>query len=174
MHIHERVEGDMQRLQLLVRTTAAAKQRDRYRAVVLALGKQDAVTIAAQVGRSRRFVQDWVYAYRDGGIDAIGDKPRSGRPPMLDAAAQVKFKQRMLAGPQPDADGGRCTLRGQDAARILRDEFNTPMSLSNAYDLLHRLGLSCLKPRPHFRGHRKNDPQAMAAFVERAPFLSKK
>jgi hypothetical protein len=40
-------------------------------AVILAIEGQDAVTIAKSLGRSRRSVQDWAYAYRDGGIDTI-------------------------------------------------------------------------------------------------------
>jgi hypothetical protein len=38
------------------------------------------------------------------------------------------------------------------------------------YDLLHRLGLSCLAPRPR---HRKNDPEQMQQWVENAPLLSR-
>jgi hypothetical protein len=36
--------------------------------------------------------------------------------------------------------------------------------------LLHRLGLSCLAPRPR---HRKNDPEQMRKWVEDAPLLSR-
>jgi hypothetical protein len=42
------------------------------------------------------------------------------------------------------------------------------MGLSGVYELLHRLNLSCLRPRPL---HRKNDPEAMAQWLESAPFL---
>jgi hypothetical protein len=41
--------------------------------------------------------------------------------------------------------------------------------LSGVYELLHRLNLSVLVPRPQ---HRKSDPEAQAAWLERAPFLS--
>jgi transposase len=74
----------------------------------------------------------------------------------------------MLAGPT-ERDGGVCTLRGRDAVRILQQEFGVSYSLEGVYDLLERLNLSCLKPRPR---HRKNDPQAMKTWLERAPFLS--
>ena len=43
-------------------------------------------------------------------------------------------------------------------------------TLDGVYDLLHRLRLSCLAPRPR---HRKNDPAAVAAFADdRAPLSS--
>ena len=41
-------------------------------------------------------------------------------------------------------------------------------TLDGAYDLLHRLGYSCLTPRPV---HEKNDPAAVEHFEGNAPFL---
>ena len=70
-----------------------------------------------------------------------------------------------------EADGGVCTLRGTDARRILAGEFGVEMTLSGVYDLMHRLNLSCLRPRPL---HRKNDPQAVADWLQHAPFLRRK
>ena len=144
-------------------------QRDRLRAVRLALDGLEEPVIRTMLGRSRDFVQTWAYAYRDGGLDAIRPQPRKGRPTKLPRDQEDAFRQRMLAGPT-EADGV-CTLRGKDAVRILEAEFGVHYSLDGVYDLLERLGFSCLSPRPL---HRKNDPQAMAAWVERAPFLSRK
>lgn len=168
MHIEWRDPADEGELAGLIRDERDAKQRDRYRCVVLAIQGHDAPTIARMLGRSRKFVQRWAYAYRDGGIGAIGEKPRPGRPTKLPREREEAFRRRMLAGPT-DADGGVCTLRGKDAVRVLREEFGVAYSLDGAYDLLHRLGFACLKPRPR---HRKNDPEAMAAWKAHAPLLS--
>jgi hypothetical protein len=43
--------------------------------------------------------------------------------------------------------------------------------LSAAYEWIHRVGLSCLRPRPR---HRKNQPQVMEQWVIDAPLLSRK
>jgi hypothetical protein len=83
MRVSEREAGDRAELQRRVRTEANALQRDRYRAVLLALDGEEAVGIARTLSRSRRSVQDWVYAYRDGGIDNLLPRPRPGRPPKL-------------------------------------------------------------------------------------------
>lgn len=170
MHVTWRSPADEGELARRVAAERDAKQRDRYRAVVLAVGGHDAPTIARMLGRSRKFVQRWAYAYRDGGIDAMGEKPRPGRPTKLPREREEAFRQRMLAGPT-EVDGGVCTLRGKDAVRVLETEFGVAYSLDGAYDLLHRLGFSCLKPRPR---HRKNDPQAMAAWERDAPLLSRR
>ena len=146
-----------------------AKQRDRYRAILLALEGHEAPAIARALGRSRGFVQRWVYVYRDHGLEAVSPKRQTGRPPNLPATKEEPFKQRFLAEPT-EADGV-CTLRAKEAQRILQEEFGVEYTLPGIYDLLHRLGLSCLAPRPR---HRKNDPEQMRQWVENAPLLSSK
>jgi transposase len=153
----------------------SAVQRDRYRVVLLALEGYDGpeltrAQIVRTVGRSRQFVDEWTRRYRDGGIDALVAGKSTGRPPALDDEELRRFKQRITSGPT-DADGGVCTLRGPEARRILEEEFGKPLTLTSAYNLMHRVGLSCLKPRPR---HRKSDPVTQQQWLERAPFLSTK
>jgi transposase len=168
MLVSERTSGDRDELRRRIRSEKHAKQRDRLRAVALALGGQEAPQIARMLGRSRRFVQAWVYVYRDAGLEAVKATPQTGQPVKLAAGAENVFKTRMLAGPVP-ADEGLCTLRGKDAQRILHQEFGVKYTLSGEYKLLHRLGFSYLQPRPR---HRKNDPQVMAQWLAGAPLLS--
>ncbi len=169
MNISLRQEGDRERLRELVDAEANARQRDRLRGVLLALEGKEAPEIAGMLGRSRRFVQAWAYAYRDGGVEAVRPRPPGRRPPRLPPEGEQAFRRRMLAGPTA-ADGGVCTLRGADARRILEAEFGVRYTLQGAYDLMHRLNLSCLAPRPR---HRKNDPEAMRGWTEAAPLLSR-
>ncbi len=159
---------DLTELDRRIRRESRAKQRDRYRAVRLALAGELTTAIVARLERSKNFVQRWCYAYRDAGLDAIVEKPRSGRPTKLPRDQEQPLMQRLLNGPT-DADGV-CTFRGKNVVRILEREFGVHYTLDGAYDLLHRLGLSCLKPRPR---HRHNDPHVMQQWLEDAPFLSK-
>lgn len=170
MNILARDPSDIEQLKASISREKNAKQRDRLRAVLLALEGHDAPQIARTLGRARRFVQRWCYAYRDGGINAIVVKKSTGQPKKLPADQEAKFKQRIVSGPT-EADGGVCTLRGVDARRILEREFGVKYTLGGVYDLMHRLGLSCLSPRPR---HRKNNPEAMAQWIEAAPLLSRK
>jgi transposase len=161
------------RLRELVRLEVNAKQRDRFRAVLLAIEGEAGVElegdqIAARLGRSPRFVDQWLARYRQGSLAALYPKKAKGRPRKLAADQEPVFKARILSGPTAD-DGGVCTLRGQDALRILKREFGVEMKLSGVYTLMHRLNLACLRPRPK---HRKNDPKAAADWLERAPLLS--
>jgi transposase len=144
MNVKTNRPEDRQELHARIQKELNAKQRDRYRAVLLALDGQATETIMHTLGRSKSFVQRWVYAYRDGDIDAVAPKPPPGRPPKLPAQEQQRFKERFLAG-STDKDGV-CTLRAKDARRILADEFGVHYTLPGIYDLLHSLNLSCLQP----------------------------
>ncbi len=169
MEVQLRQEKDLERLRERVAKERDARQRDRYRIVRLALQGFTAVQIADKVGCARRTVQQWVYRYRDEGLDGIRERPRPGQPKKLATASEAAFCRRMAAG--PTAADGVCTFRGRDLQRILAEEFGANYSLQGVYDLLHRLGFSCLKPRPR---HRKNDPAAMAAWLADAPLLSRR
>ena len=159
---------DLDRLRAHVASERRALQRDRYRAVLLVA--DDALEgdeIADRLGRSPRFVDEWVGRYRRGGLAALIPHKPKGATAKLDAAQVERLKARLDAGPLP-ADGV-CTLRGKDVIRILEAEFGVKHSIGTIYKVLHRIGYSCLSPRPR---HEKNDPAAIEAFKERAPFLS--
>lgn len=158
---------DAAELKKLIQQAHNAKQRDRLRAVELAIGGETTPAIMRALGRSRGFVQRWCYAYRDHGLAAVAAKSPPGRPTKLTSSQREVFKRRVLAG--PTTEDGVCALRGRDFIRILEHEFGVRYELSGVYALLHRLNLSVLVPRPQ---HRKSDPQAMAAWKQRAPFLS--
>jgi len=160
---------DLEQLRQYRRPQRNAKQRDRYRAVVLALEGHEAPEIARILERSRRFVQRWVYRYRDHGLEALGPQRQSGRPSKLPAPQYEAFKTRFVA--DPTAADGVCSLRAKEAQQILAQEFGVEYTLGGIYDLLHRLGLSCLVPRPR---HPKNDPVQMQRWRDEAPLLSRK
>lgn len=159
--------NDIDELQRRIRNTTNAKQRDRYRAVLLAIRGLTTPQIMDKLDRSRGFVQRWTYIYRDHGIEAIYEQPRSGAPPKLKRENEQMFRDRINNG--PIETDGVCTLRGKNVQRILQEEFGVKYTLDGAYAVLHRLGFSRLRPRPK---HRKNDPQKMAQWVNDAPLLS--
>ena len=63
-----------------------------------------------------------------------GDHAHAASQPRLDAASEARFIERFRAGPT-DADGGRGTLRGQDAVRILAAEFGVAYSLTQKEEM---------------------------------------
>ena len=160
---------DLEQLRQSRRPQRNAKQRDRYRAVVLALEGHEAPEIARILDRRRRFVPRWVYRYRDHGLEALGPPRQSGRPRKLPAPPYEAFQTRFIA--DPTAADGVCRLRAKEARQILAQEFGVEYTPGGLYDLLHRWGLSCLVPRPR---HPKNDPAQRQRWQDEAPLLSRK
>ena len=166
MTVIPREAGDRAFLEDRVRDEANAKQRDRYRAVLLAMDDLEGDEIALRLGRSPRFVDEWVGRYRRGGLAALRPRKQPGRRPKLTPQQEGQLKARLDAGPR-DSDGV-CALRGRDVCRIIEREFGVVHTLGGIYDVLRRLGYSSLVPRPR---HRKNDPAAMREFEAGAPLL---
>src|SRR3954469_1050703 len=84
MNVRLREGADGSRLRGLIDGERDAVQRDRLRAALLAAEGNEAVGVAGMLRGSRRFVQAWAYAYRDGGVDAVRPRGTSpGRPTKL-------------------------------------------------------------------------------------------
>jgi len=82
--------GDAARLRALTRSSAApAGHVQRARMVLLAAEGLSNTEIGRRVGTTRQTVIAWRARYEAGGIDALADLPRSGRPPVIDETAVV-------------------------------------------------------------------------------------
>src|ERR1700712_4292021 len=78
-------EGDCSRLEAMTRSSAIrAGLALRARIVLLAAEGLPNAEIARRTGTSRPTVVDWRARYDAGGIRALEDQPRRGRPPEID------------------------------------------------------------------------------------------
>jgi transposase len=161
MNVEPRDVADLKELRRRVRKESDAKQRDRYRAVLLALQGAPTSEIQDKLDRSKNFVQRWVYAYRDHGLSAVRARKPPGIAPKLPREQEQAFLERIT-----NTTG---ILRGRDIVTILQQEFGVRYTLQGAYDLLHRLNYEPLRPRPV---NPKKDPEAQAAWKQDAPLLS--
>ena len=163
MHVTPHQLTDLDELRRRIRREANAKQRDRWRAVLLALEGHTAAAIMDKLGRSKNFVQRWAYFYRDHGLERVRPRKQPGKSPKLPREQHPAFLDRINQSEQ--------ILRGRDVVELLRQEFGVVYSLNGAYNLLHRLGYEPLKPRPV---NPKKDPEEQQAWKQSAPLLSGK
>lgn len=70
----------------LRRRDLSPRVRERLEMVKASLLGQDLATITAWTGRSARTVRRWLEQFARGGVEALADAPRRGRPPRADAA----------------------------------------------------------------------------------------
>lgn len=166
MHVEPR--HGVSELEKAARREKDARVAIRVRAVVLAMKGRDAPTIAEDLGRSRRAVQQWIQWYNREGLDALRDAPRPGQPRKLTTEQESRLCAWLDAG--PDHEAGECARRGPEIRRHVEQTFGVKYSLGGAYAMLHRLGYSALMPRPR---HRKADAVSQERFTKDAPLLSR-
>jgi transposase len=159
MHVEDR--DAMERLREHAKQSRSSRTWPRIQAVILAKQGDTAPEIARALGFSRRAVQAWVAAYNRGGLEALPDRPRPGRTPLLPPDQEGRFPERIATPPGPE--DGACEWRGSDIRRILEQESAARYSLSGVYELLHRLGRDDLMPRPL---HPEASPEAQESFKE--------
>jgi len=149
----------LKELKTFYRSATNARLARRIHGVYLASKGLTCPQITEITGSGRRTIQQWVAKYNAGGIGALNDSSRPGRPTKLSRQQEQAFCRRIEAGPK--GRGGVSVLNGHAIKKILKQEFGVSYSLWGIYHLLHRLGYSCLCPRPQ---HEKADPQAQREF----------
>jgi len=159
-----RDHATLETLRRLEKKEKDAWQAKRLRIIILAVQGFTAPSIAMILDVSRRDVQLWVERYNREGLHGLEDQRGGSRRDSLTEDEKASLCQRLDAGATPS--DGVCTLRGVDVQHILAQEFAVWRRLSSVYALLHRLGYSCLRPRPR---HPKSDPVAVAKFIEQLP-----
>lgn len=148
----------------LVRTEKDGRVRQRLIAIKFILQGQSIPLVAKRMGIAERPLRKWLHRFNQEGPSGLCDAPRSGQPPKLKPKQIELFKQRIRKG--VTEQDNVCSLSGKDLQRILQKEFNAHYSLGGTYFLLHRLGFSCLCPRPR---HPQADSEAQETFKKSTP-----
>jgi len=105
----------------------------------------------------------WLKRFHEQGIEGLKDKPRSGRPRLLDSDAHEALKQK-IEDSQSALSGGR--LRGEDIIELIKNEWGVTYSLSGIYYLMKDIGMSWISTRSR---HPKQDEQAQTDFKKTLP-----
>jgi transposase len=85
---------------LLRQRSLSAAYAQRVRAVVCAAEGLGPQAIAVRIGGSRESVMRWLTRFRTGGIMALADRPKSGRPRRYDAKVRAKIAAAACRPPQ--------------------------------------------------------------------------
>jgi transposase len=156
------IRGDMpaEELRRLARLEGDGRVACRLIALANALDGMSRERAAKQAGMDRQTLRDWVIRFNAAGVEGLGDRPRSGRPPFLGEGQMAAFKALVLRGPDPE-HAGVSSWTARDLCRLVEERFRVSYSENGMLDLLHGLGLSWQKTRPV---HPQADPKAQAAF----------
>jgi transposase len=143
----------------LIRIEKDGRIRQRLMAMKFISQGQSIPQAAKRLDISERPLRKWLHRFNKQGPVGLQDVFRLGQPPKLDNKDIEQFKQRIREG-VTEADNV-CSLRAKDIQQILQKQFDARYSLGGTYFLLHRLGFSCLCPRPR---HPKADVGAQETF----------
>ena len=143
----------------LIRIEKDGRVRQRLMAMKFIAQGHSVPQAAQRLDLSERPLRKWLYRFNEQGPPGLQDAFRSGQPPKLAPRNIEPFKQRIGKG-VTETDNV-CSLHAKDIQQILQKQFGARYSLGGTYFLLHRLGFSCLCPRPR---HPKADVDAQELF----------
>ena len=169
MRVDWKDPGDPDCLRALMAGETQAKQRDRYRVVLLAgaglEGQKECsrVQIAAVVGRARQFVDQWVGRYRAQGLTGLHAQKQRGADPKLTPLQQQELIAWLERGPTEQEK--LAAYNGPILREKIQECFGKLYSLNGIYALLHRLGYNDLMPRTT---HPDTDPAVLESFKKKS------
>jgi transposase len=163
-------EAKMSRPKVLVDAVTAAKAeaylvsiRDAKLVIqlkaILAVRDRPVAEVAQVLRISKRSIFRWVHRLRDGGADALRDRPKGHRRSKLDDKQKAAVECWVVNGQTPQGQPVLWTVERLRAA--IAKEFGILVGKTPLWLLLKKMELAPRRPRPV---HAKADPAAQAAF----------
>ncbi len=137
----------------------------RLHGLLLVTTGQSCRQVAELFGENGTTVQRWVRRFEQGGLDALREGERSGRPSALDSGAWRKLQGDLRKTPRDF--GIPATLwDGPVLSEHLRRRYGVHLGVRQCQRLFRRLGFRLRKPRPQVA---QADPLKIAAVKKTPP-----
>jgi transposase len=149
---------------LLRQSTPTPRVRERLEMVKGAALGWDVAAIAAWGGRTEATVRRWLAAFRDGGVAALADAPRPGRPRQADGAYLAALEAAVDTDPRTLGQGFDVWTSARLSA-YLAETTGVRIAPGWLRVLLHRRRFASGRPK-HSVAHLQ-DPEEVAACEER-------
>jgi putative transposase len=104
--------------------------------------KQHIVSVAQELHKSRAWAYKWYKRYNDKGLDGLKDKPRSGRPPLIQHNLMIKIRKEL-----EDSNNG---WDFRQVMYIIQKRTTTKYHEVHIYRLLHKWGFAPKIPQKRF------------------------
>lgn len=154
-HHHTREE-----LEHLARNCKDAHWARRLRGIALAMSGLSRTEVARSQGVGLQTLRDWIQIYNMWGAEGLRPLLRGGSSCRLSEEVVTMIGRYVEAGP-PRRTSSPSRWRLCDLAAMIREVFGVGYSLEGVRQLLQRLGLHWISPRPI---HPRADPGAQEAF----------
>ena len=104
--------------------------------------KQHIETVAQELHKSRAWAYKWYKRYNDKGLDGLKDKPRSGRPPLVNNDLMIKIRKEL-----EDSNTG---WDFKQVMNVIQKKTGIKYHEVHIYRLLHKWGFSAKMPQKRF------------------------
>ena len=104
--------------------------------------KQHIETVAQELHKSRAWAYKWYKRYQDKGLDGLKDKPRSGRPPLVNQDLMIKIRKEL-----EDSNTGWDFRQVMD---VIQKNTGIKYHEVHVYRLLHKWGFVRKMPQKRF------------------------
>jgi transposase len=145
---------------LLREPTLPPRVRERLEMVKGAMLGWDLAAIAIWCGRTEATVRRWLAAYREGGVSALADAPRAGRPRQADDAYLTALEMAVDADPRALGQGFDVWTSARLSA-YLAETTGTRIVPGWLRVLLHRQRFANGRPK-HSVAHLQDDAEVAA------------
>ena len=160
--------GDAEVMRIAIQQEIARSEESRYdhrlHGLLLVTAGQSCREVAQLFGEDGTTVQRWVRRFEQGGLDALWEGERSGRPATLEAKDWRRLQVDLRK--EPRDFGLAATLwDGPILSEHLRRRFGVDLGVRQCQRLFRELGFRLRKPRPQVA---QSDPLKVAA-VKKTP-----
>jgi transposase len=144
---------------------AAARETDarivrRILAIAMVLAGYSRQAAAEAQAMERQTLRDWIIRYNEHGLEGLADRPRPGRPALLNAEQEALLDGWVEQGPDLAKDGV-VRWRRFDLCERIRQQFGVTMHERSVGKILRRLNFRRISVRPQ---HPQSDEAAQEAF----------
>lgn len=160
---------DAEVMRIAIQQEIARSEESRYdhrlHGLLLVSGGQSCRQVADLFGEDGTTVQRWVRRFDQGGLDALREGERSGRPRTLEAAQWRKLQGELRKSPREF--GLAATLwDGPVLSEHLRRRYDVHLGVRQCQRLFRQMGFRLRKPRPEVA---QADPLKIAAVKKTPP-----
>ncbi len=133
-------------LDALYRRAKDARLMVRLLAILLLYDGKSTYEVGATVGKSPQIVRQWVHRWNEGGLGALEEKSRSGRPPYLTPEQQAELAGHVATTPR---EGGHTfnVWYLKNIAGYVAEKYDKEYSVSGIHRLRKRNDLTYRVPR---------------------------
>lgn len=165
----KRTWGGTKKIDELIKKEKNPKVKERLQAVLWRLKNEDYTEICKRLNRDNNTVSRWIKRWNQSGYEGLFDKPRSGRPPILN---ENEKKQLLEKVNNPEY---KTRITCKILCFQIKEDFGKELTDEAIRVMLHKHNLSWKKPKKKdYRQNEQKRKEYQEALKKRLKILNQK